>query len=75
MPHLIHDVMGHVAVKCPVAGSIGDEFDVACLSDGNQSRCFGPLGRKRDVLAVRRRDSEVMTVDVHRVMVHRAQVA
>ena len=40
MSHLIHDVMGHVAVKRPVTGRIGDEFYVACLSDCDERRSF-----------------------------------
>ena len=75
MSHLVHDVVGHVAVKCPVAGSIGDEFDVARLPHRDQDGRLRPLGRQGDVFTVGRGDAEVIPVDVHRVVVHRAQVA
>ena len=75
MPHLIHHVMGHVAVKRPIAGRVCNEFDVARLSDPDQHRRFRPLRRKRNITAIGCRDPEVITMDVYRVMIHRAQVA
>ena len=75
MAHLIHHVVSHMAVKRPVARRIGDEFDIARLADADQHRGFGPLRRKRNIFTVGRRDSEMIAVDVHRMMVHGAKVA
>ena len=75
MAHLIHDVVGHMAVEAPVTGRIRDELDVARLPHRNQDGRLRPLSRQRDIFTVRRRDAEMMPVDVHRVMVRGAQVA
>ena len=73
MSHLVHDVVGHVAVNHPVAGGVCVEFDIPRLPDSDQYRGLWPLGRKGDILAVGRRDPKVVTVQVNGVVVHLTQ--
>jgi hypothetical protein len=75
MSHLIHNMMRHVAMDCPIPRRVGYEFDIARLPDANQNRRFRSLRGKRNVPSVSARDSEVITVNVQRVMIHRAEVA
>ena len=53
-----------VIVNGPIARRIGDEFDVARLANANENGIFEPLTRKGNISAVRRRDSEVMTMNM-----------
>ena len=46
--HLVHHVMGHVAVHRPVAGLVGDELDRARAADGHEHRRLGVLRRLRE---------------------------
>ena len=75
MSHLIHYVMSHVAMKSPIAGRVGNEFDVARLSNPDHNRRFRPLRRKRNITTIGCRYPEVITMDVYRVMIHRTQIA
>ena len=75
MSHLVHDVVGHMAVNHPVAGGVRVEFDIPRLADSNQYRGLWPLGRKGNILAVSRRDPKVVTVQVNGVVAHLTQVA
>src|SRR5271157_925495 len=38
MPHLIHGVMGHMAMHRPIAGIVGNKFDRSRLTDRDQDR-------------------------------------
>jgi hypothetical protein len=73
--HLVHHVVGHVAVHRPVAGLVGDELDVAGAADRDEDGGLGPLRRDRERAAVGRHDLEVVAVQVDRVVIHGAQVA
>ena len=74
MSHLIHDVMGHVAVKCPIAGSVGDELDVRVCPTATRTVASGHWAESGILFAVGRRHSEMITVDMHRMMISRAQI-
>jgi hypothetical protein len=39
--HLVHHVMGHVAVDCPIGGIVGDELDVRMLPTGTRTVVSG----------------------------------
>ena len=74
MPHLIHDMVRHMAVESPVARRIGYELDRPSLPDANENSRFRPLGGKWNLSTVSCGDPEMMTVNVQRMVVHRAQV-
>src|SRR5690606_10301134 len=75
VPHLVHHVMGHVAVHGPVPRRVGDELDGAGAPGGHQHGRLGPLTRGGDAPAVGLGDVERVAVQVDRVVIHRAQVA
>ena len=68
--HLVHVVVREMAVEHPVAGIVGDEFDVACLRNADEHGVARPPRRLRDAAAFGAGDVEGVAVQVHRVMVH-----
>jgi len=73
--HLVHRVVGHVAVQRPVAGGAGDELDGAGGADRDEHGGLGDASGGRDGAAVGSDQLEGMTVEVEWVVVHRAEVA
>ena len=62
--------MGHVAMHRPITGLIGNKFESARLADGNQHCCFHLLRRLRNLAAVGFGYSELISVQVNRMMFH-----
>src|SRR5260370_23963335 len=62
-----------VAVKCPIARIIRDEFNRACCARRHVHRDLGPARLLGDLTAVRPNDPELMAVKMNRMTVH-AQV-
>ena len=72
--HLVHHVMGHVAVHRPVAGVVGDELNHARAADGNQhgvDRCYPGVGH---FAAVDLDQVGLEPMQMNRVMIHRARL-
>ena len=74
VPHLVHHVMGHVAMHRPVAGLVGDELDGPRLPNGDQHGRLELLRRLGDLSAVGLRHAKLIAVQVDRVMVHRGDI-
>src|SRR5581483_1294436 len=75
VPHLVHDVVRHVAVHGPVTRIVGDELDRACAADGHQHGRLRPLTGFRNLPAVGLGDLEVVAVKMDGMVIHRGQVA
>ena len=74
MAHLVHHVMGHVAVQRPVAGVAATNSIVRVVPTGTSTVVSGMRARRRDRAAVGRDDLERVAVEVDRVVIHRAEV-
>ena len=72
--HVIHHVVNHVAMEHPVAGVVGDELEVGCLSDSDQLIVAWNPCRFRDPSTLMTGYPERMTVQVDRVMLHRSKI-
>ncbi len=75
MAHLVHDVVGHMAVERPIAGGRGDKFDGAGGSDRNEDGGLRNLRGAGDTAAIHVGDDKVGAVQVDRVVFHGTQVA
>src|SRR5690606_18274674 len=73
--HLVHDVVGHVAMHSPVTWGVGYELDVARSAGGHQHGGLWPLRRQRHDTAVGSDYLEVVSMQVDRMVIHRTQVA
>ena len=72
MTHLVHDVMGHVAMQGPIAGGIGDELNRAGCSHRNQRGYLRPPRRLWNHAAIGLGNPELMPMQVDRMVVHGA---
>ena len=74
MAHLVHRMMGHVAVERPVAWSIRDKINRTGAADLDKYGGFDLLGRLGDLATVGSGNLEIYAVKVHRMVVHGAEV-
>ena len=75
MTHLVHDVVGHMAMHGPVPGIVGDKFNGSGCAHRNECRGFRPAGRFRNQAAIGHDFFKGVAVKVDRVMVHGGQIA
>src|SRR5262249_49691711 len=72
--HMIHHVVEHMAVQEPIAGVVGNEFDVAGLGHADQYIVARNPGAFRDATCLVSRDPKRVPMQVHRMMVDSAHV-
>ena len=68
VPHLVHDMVRHMAVEAQSPGVVGDRSMCAFAGPDQHSR-FRPLRRQRDIFTVGCRDAMMLPVDVDRMVV------
>ena len=68
--HLVHHVMGEVAMEHPVAEVLGDKLDVAGLGDADDDGIFGVPGGLRAAAGFGAGVEELIAVEVHGMVVH-----
>src|ERR1700682_1150262 len=66
--------MRHVAMHRPVAGIVGNEFNGARAADLNEHGRFDLLRRLGNLPAVGFYNAKTVAVQMHRMMIHRAQI-
>src|SRR5207249_4981314 len=72
--HLVHNVVGHVAVQRPVPWLVGHELEGPRAADLHQDGRLYLLGRRRDLPTVSLRDFELIPMEMDGVVVRGAQV-
>ena len=68
--HRAHGVVALVTMHGPVARFVGDEFDLAHLTDRDVLCHFRPAGRNRDRTAIRTGELKLDAMHMERVVRH-----
>ena len=65
MSHLIHDMVGHVAVHRPIPRLAGDKLNILCVPDRNKEGAAGMLRCSWNATSIGCSNLEVVPVEVN----------